>query len=203
MPKLQLRTPLGLLAVALALMSGGIARADIIPNFNAADPSDNGCTFSYSVEITANSKVFTGDYFTIYDFNGYVSGTEFAPADWDVDVQLLGTDVSGQTGIFDDPGVYNLTFTYVGASTILGPVNPVGGVGAFGADSVSCDVKGLGQYAGYSHKQNPGHPDNNTPQGNQGYVVTPAAVPEASSLMLLVPGLAPLGIALRRRVARK
>jgi hypothetical protein len=202
MPKLKLRTPLGLLAVALALMSGGMAKADIIPVFNAADPSDNGCVFSYNVEIPSNTKVFKGDYFTIYDFNGYVSGSEFAPADWSITVQNSGIDVPGQVGIFDDPNVENLTFIYTGAVTILGPVNPVGGIGAFGAESINCDTRGLGRYAASSHKQNPGQPDNNTLQGNQGYLVTPAAVPEASSLLLLIPGLVPLGLAIRRRSAR-
>jgi hypothetical protein len=191
-----------MLVSAAALIAGTAVKADIIPVFNAATPSANGCEFSYNVEIPANSRVNTGDYFTIYDFNGYVAGSEFAPADWDISVQFTGIDVPSQAGITDSGSIENLTFTYVGAATIFGPVSPVGGVGAFGAESIMCEVQSSGQYAGSSHKQNPGHPDDNTLQGNQGFLVTPAAIPEASSLMLLVPGLAPLGIMLRRRMRK-
>jgi len=186
---------------AAALLLGSAVQADIIPVFNVVTPVGTNFEFSYNVEIPANTRVNTGDYFTIYDFNGYVAGSAFAPVGWDISIQPTGIDVPGQTGI-TDTGIDNITFTYIGAGTIFGPVNPVGGTGAFGADSVSPATKGLGQYAGESHKQNPGHPDNNTLQGNQGFLVTPAAVPETSSLMLLVPGLVPLGIMLRRRVRK-
>jgi hypothetical protein len=202
MRHLRSRASFGALLSAAALLAGNAVKADIIPVFNVATPTSGGCEFSYSVEIPTNTRVNTGDYFTIYDFNGYIAGSAFAPADWDISVQATGIDVPGQVGITDSAGVDNITFTYVGVATIFGPVNPVGGVGAFGAESINCDTKGLGQYAAFSHKQNPGQPDNNTEQGNQGHLVTPAAIPEASSLMLLVPGLVPLGIMLRRRVRK-
>lgn len=202
MRHLRSRMSFGVLLSAAALIAGSAVQADIIPVFNVATPLGGGITeFSYSVEIPANTRVNTGDYFTIYDFNGYVAGSAFAPVDWDIHIQATGIDVPGQSGI-TDTSVENITFEYVGAATIFGPVNPVGGVGAFGANTTSTGIKGLGQYAGFSHKQNPGSPDNNTDQGNQGFLVTPSAVPETSSLMLLVPGLVPLGIMLRRRIRK-
>jgi len=202
MRHLRSRASFGALLSAAALFAGTAIKADIIPVFNVATPLGGGITeFSYSVEIPANTRVNTGDYFTIYDFNGYVAGSAFAPVDWDPSIQATGIDVPGQSGI-TDTSVENITFTYTGAATIFGPVNPVGGPGAFGADTTATAIKGLGQYAGFSHKQNPGSADNNTVQGNQGYLVTPAAVPETSSLMLLVPGLVPLGIMLRRRIRK-
>jgi len=201
MRHLRSRASFGALLSTAALLVGNAVKADIIPVFNASTPVGGGTEFSYNVSIAADSRVNTGDFFTIYDFNGYIAGSEFAPADWSISVQNVGVTPAGQL-LTDDGAVVNLTFTYTGAATIFGPVNPVGGIGAFGADSTSAAIKALGQYASQTHKNNPGKPDNNTFQSNQGFLVTPAAVPETSSLMLLVPGLVPLGIMLRRR-ARK
>ena len=198
MRHLRSRASIGALLSAAALFAGSAVKADIIPVFNASTPTASGCEFSYSVSVADGSKVNTGDYFTIYDFNGYVAGTEFAPADWSITVQNVGITPAGQL-LADNAGVPNLTFTYTGAATIVGPVFPLSGAGAFGAESVFCVETAGGKYASQTHKNNPGQPDNNTLQSNQGVVVTPANIPEASSLMLLVPGLVPLGIMLRRR----
>jgi hypothetical protein len=200
MRHLRSRASFGALLSAAALLIGNAVQADIIPVFNVATPVGGGTEFSYNVSVAADSRVNTGDYFTIYDFNGYIAGSEFAPVDWTISVQALGITPASQI-VLDNPGVVNLTFTYAGAGTIFGPVDPVGGVGAFGADSVLSGEQTGGQYSSSTHKNNPGKTDDNTPQQNQGFTVTPA-VPETSSLMLLVPGLVPLGMMLRRR-ARK
>jgi hypothetical protein len=201
MRHLRSRASIGALLSAAALFAGVAVKADIIPVFNVATPLGGGVTeFSYNVSVASGSKVNPNDYFTIYDFNSYIAGSAFAPVDWAISVQNSGVTPSGQL-INDDPSIVNITFTYTGA-TLIGPVNPIGGPGAFGADTTATAIKALGQYTSQTHKHNPGHPDNNTIQSNQGFLVTPAAVPETSSLMLLVPGLVPLGIMLRRR-ARK
>jgi hypothetical protein len=185
-------------------MATSMVKADIIPLFNAATPVAGGCEFSYDVGIADGSRVNTGDYFTIYDFEGLVSGSEFNPVDWSVSEQLIGVTPAGvdPSAFSGDSGsVMNITFTYTGAPTLFGPTL-VGGPAAFGATSSTCFTTGLGTYASNAHKNNPGKPDDNTVQANGGFLVTPAAVPETSSLMLLVPGLVPLSILLRRR-ARK
>jgi len=187
---------------------GNAVRADIIPSFNVVTPTGSDFEFSYSIDISAGSKITnaansngTGaSFFTIYDFNGYVAGSAFAPADWDISIQNVGLTPTGQV-VSDDAGIVNITFTYTGA-TVAGPVTQFEGVGAFGAVSTNSATKPFGQYTSHTIKNNPGHPDNNTFQSNQGFLVTPAAVPETSSLMLLLPGLVPLGVVLRRR-ARK
>jgi hypothetical protein len=202
MRSFTVRLPLRGVVAAAALLVGNAVQADIIPVFNVATEIDGGCRFSYNVSIAADSRVNKGDYFTIYDFNGYIDNSAFAPVDWSVNAQNTGVTPPGvNPNAFsgDNPGIINLTFTYTGAATLFGPVNPVGGVGAFGADSIVCAVSGLGTYASKAHKNNPGKPDNNTLQQNGGFVVTPAAVPEASSFMLLLPGLVPLGIMMRRQ----
>jgi hypothetical protein len=204
MRHLRSRASLCALLSAAALIAGSAVKADIIPLFNAATPVSGGCAFTYDVNIADGSRVNTGDYFTIYDFNGLVSGSEVAPIDWSISEQLTGitpagVDPSAFSG--DSAGVLNITFTYTGAPTLFGPT-VVGGPAAFGATSSTCITTGLGTYASNAHKNNPGKPDDNTVQANGGFTVTPAAIPESSSLMLLVPGLVPLSIMLRRRVRK-
>jgi hypothetical protein len=203
MRHMRSRASLGALLSAAALFAGSAVKADIIPVFNAATPTAGGCEFSYNVNVADGSRVNTGDYFTIYDFNGFIAGSAFAPVDWSITTQFTGVtpagvDPSAFSG--DSAGIINITYTYTGAATIFGPAL-IGGTGAFGAESTICTPSALGTYASATHKNNPGNPDDNTYQANAGSVVTPQ-VPETSSLMLLIPGLVPLGIMLRRR-ARK
>lgn len=205
MRHLRSKASLCALLSAAALMASSVVKADIIPLFNAATPVSGGCEFSYDVGIADGSRVNTGDYFTIYDFTGLVSGSEVFPVDWAVSEQLVGitpagVDPSAFSG--DSGSVMNITFTYTGAATLFGPT-VIGGPAAFRATSSSCFTTGLGTYASAAHKNNPGSPDDNTAQNNAGFLVTPAAVPETSSLMLLVPGLVPLSILLRRRVRKE
>jgi len=205
----------GALVSAAMLLAGNAVRADIVPSFNVATPVSGGTEFSYSIDISAGSQIMneanaqalgkpTGDqhasYFTIYDFNGYVAGSAFAPADWDITVQNVGETPTGQS-VTDDAGIVNITFTYTGA-TVVGPVTHFEGTGVFGAVSTNSAIKNFGQYTSTTLKNNPSHPDDKTFQSNQGFLVTPAAVPESSSLMLLLPGLVPLGVMIRRRVRK-
>jgi hypothetical protein len=202
MRHLRSRPPLKALLTAATLFAGSAVSADIIPLFSMTTPNGPNTTFSYNVFVSAGSKVdpAKGDFFTIYDFNGYVSGTAFAPADWDIDVQPIGVTPAGQL-IVENLTTVNITFTYVGLAVIPAG-GPVGGPDAFGADSIfNIPSQSGGQYASQTHKDNPGQPDDDTFQSNQGFVVTPS-IPETSSLALLLPGLVPLGIILRRR-ARK
>lgn len=205
MLRLNYRMPLTAVLATAAVLAANVVRADIVPVFNATTVIVDGCQFSYNVVIPSGSKVKTGDYFTIYDFHGYIAGSAFAPVDWDISIQGTGITPSGiDPGAFsgDDPGVENITFTYVGIPELVGEINPVGGTGAFGADSTFCLTNDLGTYAADSHKHNPGKGDDDTNMQNAGFVVTPNAVPEASTLMILLPGLVPLGVMLRKRASK-
>lgn len=182
------------------LLLGSDARADIIPVFNAVTPLGGDTEFSYTVSIAAGSRVNKGDYFTIYDFDGYIAGSDFAPVDWSFSVQNIGITPAGQI-VSDSPGIQNLTFTYTGFATLFGPISNVGGIGAFGADSTFSAAFKNGQYASQSHILDPGNPDDNTVRSDSGKTVIPFGSfgAEPSSIVLLLPGLLPLGIMLRRR----
>lgn len=196
MRHLRSRASFGALLSAAALLIGNAVQADISPVFTAATPSAGGCLFSYDVSAGPGTRVNTGDFFTIYDFAGF-TGVTFSPADWSPSFALVGPPAFQQS-ITEDGSIVNITFTYTGVAPLLAP----GFIGTFSAESSLC-TEVVGQYASQFHKHNPGSPENNLPGGSSSSLVVPGGnVPETSSLMLLVPGLVPLGMMLRRR-ARK
>jgi hypothetical protein len=197
----------------LTALAVGAAYADIVPNL-AVGPGavtcefdiglgTNVCTYQYTATLHSQTKV-TGakdeaDYFTIYDFNGYLDGTAVAPVDW-----MASSDFSGLTpsliliGDKDDPDVPNLTFTYVGGSDITDGRTITG----FSAKSIFGPATITDWYSSQAHKQG------DTPNGvvqNVGPVQVPQLpqnepgdVPEPMSMALLGGGLAALGLLPRR-----
>jgi len=208
MRHLRSSTTFGAILSAAVLLVGNAVKADIVPVFNVVTPVGGGSEFSYSVDISGGSKIVNAansagqgaSFFTIYDFNGYVGGSAFAPADWNITIQNVGITPTGQL-VTDDAGIVNITFEYTGA-TVLGPVTHFEGTGVFGAVSTISAASAGGTYTSHTNKNNPGQLDDDTYQSNQGVLVTPSAVPETSSLMLLLPGLVPLGVVLRRRMRK-
>lgn len=214
MRHLRSRASLSAALSAAVLLVGGAVHAQINPTFDVTVPNGGNTEFHYSIDIAPETTIMNetdaqamgrphgsvhASYFTIYDFNGYVAGSAFAPADWDISVQATGETPAGVT--VPDTNVVNITFTYTGAQ-VIGPATHFEGTGAFGAVSTMSATKSGGWYSAYTVKYNPptsSHPDNLTDQGARGHLVTPSAVPETSSLMLLLPGLVPLGVMIRRR----
>jgi len=192
----------GTILAAAALFAGGAVKAQLTPNFDMVTPSGSNFTFSYNLDVAGAARLRAGDWFTIYDFNGYVAGSAFAPAaDWSISVQGTGITPVGVTPPVDNPAIMNITFTYTGPM-VNGPSSMFDGPDAFGADSTTSATNAGGAFSYQNHKNNPGKPDDNSRQFGAGSVVVPAAIPESSSLMLLVPGLVPLGMMLRRRVRK-
>ena len=106
---------LGLIAIATMMT----ARADIIPTLFSVSPTGPNFTWDYTGLVTSNQTVNAGNYFTIYDFGGYVAGSAVAPVGWTVSVQLLGTTPSDVLPT-DNPSLFNLTWTCVGTTPIVG-----------------------------------------------------------------------------------
>jgi len=206
MRHLRSRASFGALLSAFVVLAGSAAKADIIPTFIPAPVPDlvnvGECTFNYSAFLTEKSKMWGSadpdnngitSFWTLYDIQGF-TGNVFVPADWTFSTQLLGIDgVDPTTFAGDNPALWNVTFTYTGAATVLGPTD----LGIFGVNSTVCKVgKDLVTFTGQSVKD---VAPINTKLGNGGFIEGPAAVPESSSLMLLLPGLVPLGIMVRKR----
>ncbi|HLV81343.1 MAG TPA: hypothetical protein VKT32_13745 [Chthonomonadaceae bacterium] len=183
-----------LCGIALLSLGTGNARGDVIPQLTSVttstiNPADY--TFTYETDVTNTETVQTGDFFTLYDFNGYVSGTAFAPSGWTLSVQNTGITPTGVTPV-DDPNIVNLTWTYSGATQGPGPLN----LGNFGADSIYGQTQAM-WFTGLAHKYDPGHGDNNTPVANVGQDGGPAPVPEPPAVAMLA-GTLSMGLTWRR-----
>ncbi len=203
------RRALAVILAALAMTLGvhGAAQATLIPTLSSISPSGGG-NFSWSYDIglafdqnavggstqSVNPVLPTatvGDFLTIYDFRGLVSGSCFAPTGWACQTQAIGFTPNTQTPA-DSASLTNLTFTRTG-STIVGPVNDLGDFGA--QTSISLMDTGLFTSRG---TRNQG-PEINTKVDSIGNVAVPAPVPEPATLLLLGSTMAGLGVTLRRR----
>ena len=75
----------GAVGVGLFSVGAGAAHADIVPQIGASDVTlqlDGNYKWSYEGQLNPAQKVIKGDFFTIYDFSGFVPGTNLQPADW-------------------------------------------------------------------------------------------------------------------------
>ncbi len=176
------------------------AQGAIIPTLVAGSPSGPGpFTFTYEATLFNDQRVVNGDFFVIYDFEGFVPGSAFAPTGWAFSSALLST-VGGGTippalGT-DNPGSVNLVFTRNG-----GDITPVGNnnviLGNFGAEStLGGSTSGV---SGAEATNNPGPGDAVNFAGTD----VPSATPEPATWILLGVALPLLGgIPLLRRMRR-
>jgi hypothetical protein len=180
-----------LLGISLLALSVGSARADIVPATPTITPHGSHFTWSYDVTLTHNATLTSGNFFTLYDFAGFVPSTNFQSANWVFSSALVGKTPQHQKPL-DNPAIPNLTWTYTGPNLGRGTLD----LGLFGADSKSSSQT-MGSFA--SETANPEGLGNIHKQGEVNVPDGPALVPEPSSLLLLVPGLMPLGLLLRKR----
>lgn len=194
----------------LTLGSYGAAQATLIPTLDSISPSGGSFLWSYDVGLAFDQNATggpaqsanpvlatsgTGDFLTIYDFNGFVGGTCFAPSGWSCQTQAIGFTPNTQSPT-DSASLTNLTFTRTGAS-LTGPVVDLGDFGGqslIGASTpgvfTSRGTKNQGMLAG-------------TKIDSVGQVSVPSPVPEPATLLLLGSTMAGLGALLRRRRQEK
>lgn len=179
---------LGFFAAAILALA---ARADIIPSITTATditPAGGGnFSWNYSATLTQDENVMRHDFFTIYDFAGYVPGENTQPAGWTFTARLIGT-TPGKVTPMDNPHLFNLTWTYTG-TTQIGPQS----LGIFSAVS-NTNLPTSGEFAAEATK-NSGDLAG-TKIDNIGNVAVP--IPEMSALlpMIGVIGFAAIGLAL-------
>jgi hypothetical protein len=194
--------------LGVAILSGaGTARAAIVPTLTTITPVGGGdFRWSYESSLNPAEKVTDGDFFTIFDFTGFVPGTNLQPAGWSFSSSNSGVTPTGLLplvnipgGITDDPSIPNLTWTYTGSPAIPGPAD----LGAFSAVSTG-NVTKLSSFNSESTEQSGFTAGSKV--DNFGTTATPvpptptpvpSTVPEPCTLALL--GFGALPLALRRR----
>ena len=210
----------GIAVVAMAI-SQAVSAATLTPALDSVvfDPIANNYIWSYTVSEDAAGRVTGGavpgaleparsapgdpdeegliaDYFTIFDFGGYISGSATTPAGWAFQSLLLGSR-NVQHVVDDDASVPNLTWYYTGA-TAPGPFTQAG----FSARSVY-GLPVAGEYAGEDTHNQAGEPADGDTDLSLGSISVPGPqqqLPEPGTAALA--GLAALGL-LARRLRRR
>ena len=163
-------------------------------------PVQIGSEWEYTYELTissnerfkSNINPILGNFVTIFDFVGYVSGSILAPAGWTATAPLLGTGAPqeiGSPGDTDNPNVPNLVFTYTDASPWIGASSIL-----FTAKSIYGPGLSLGQYLSKFQKK----PISTKPiflgATDSGPIALPAAVPEVGNLTSVLIVTLPIGL---------
>ena len=147
------RPALTLGLAALGALAASAAQAAITPTLVAVTPHGDGTfTFTYEVALAADQDALPAgappavpitpaaegnpttafqDYFTLYDFSGFVPGSQTQPAGWAAGSLWLGPTPS-TTAPADDPTSMNL-FWYRTGEPVLGPAD----LGTFSARSTT------------------------------------------------------------------
>src|SRR5207248_199977 len=72
-----------LIVALLGFVAAVSLRADIIPSFAGTSPGTGTNTvWNYTINITTDEQVSIGDFFTIYDFGPFITGSNMQPTGW-------------------------------------------------------------------------------------------------------------------------
>lgn len=172
------------LVAVVAVSFSTPARAGLLPVQVSVTPDGGKYRWTYAIVLPSDSQLKTGDYFTIYDFGGYVSNSNNQPADWSFTSSNLGT-TPARLDPDDSPELPNFTWSYTGPTIDGG----LGGLGNFWAVSEYRDPTDS-FFTAKTHRTSDGRPDSNITETT---VPVPAApppgVPEPTTLALVALGL--------------
>jgi len=182
-----------LLACGAVVGLAGSAQAGLLPTQWSVTPESGQYRWTYAIVLPTDSQIRTGDYFTIYDFAGYVPNSNSQPSDWTFTTQNLGPTPPDVIPV-DDPAVSNVSWMYTGPTVTSGQV----GLGNFWALS-EYGQSASSYFTASTHRTSDGRKDNNiTTTTVPVPVANPPGVPEPATLLLAGLGL-PLAALFRRR----
>lgn len=182
------------LAVAMAVVSllSSRSEAGLLPVNVTVTPDANQYRWTYAIVLPTDSQIRSGDFFTIYDFAGFIPGSTVQPANWTSSVTNVGPVPAGVSPD-DNPAIPNLTWTYTGPTVSTGQT----GLGNFWALS---DYQNSTDsfFTARTHRTSDGRIDTNitdtvVPVPTSG----PPGVPEPGTLVLVALGLPVIGLARR------
>ena len=179
-------------SVLAGLLCATTASAGLLPVNVSVNKEGDTYRWTYAIVLPTDSQLRSGDYFTIYDFGGYVPDSTVAPADWTVQAAKLGPVTPGLNPQ-DDPTITNLTFLY-GGPTINSGQTGLGNFWALSEYSLGTDSF----FTARTHRTSDGRIDANITETTVPVPTAPPGVPEPATLALAGIGL-PLVAALRRR----
>jgi len=196
-----------LLTLAVLAALAGPATAGLLPVSVTVQPEAGNFRWTYSVVLPTDMKLQSGNFFTIYDFAGYVPGSatvsSTSPDSSFADFWSVSTTNVGPTpdrlNPQDDPNTTNLTFRYNGPTIPSGQLT----LGNFSATSTFGTTQDS-FFTATNPRAADGQIDSNitstlSPVGQE--VPGPIPSPEPGTLLLAGLGLPLVGLgrALRRK----
>lgn len=182
--------------IAFAAVAAG--RADIIPSFAGTSPgSGTNTVWNYTATVTAGQQIMMGDFFTVYDFGPFISGSATSPSGWTFSSAFLTAPPAGTTPP-DSPTLENLTWTYTGTTVIPTGTN-LSGFAVTQLTGVFQELPSTqsGYFAALATRNDGG----GSKISNVGRIPVPVPIPEPTTLSLLA--LAGVGSALKAIRRRK